>query len=88
MQINDILTAEESGQGPLSTNASLGSTLSLCEQSVSEILGIVLQLERAIERNRTWGSIKKVLKQDDVKELNGRLERAILLLNLSCNING
>lgn len=87
LQIHEILTAEESDHS-FKRSSSLKAAIGLCEELFNETLALVLQLDIAIGRNRTWVSVKKVIKNDYLKSLKLRLEHAVNLLIASCVING
>lgn len=88
LHIQELRTNTPLYQALLERNASLRTALSQCRECVDESLGIAEQLQAAVKKNRTMGSLKTVLKADELKHLCDRLGQATQVLMFSCMYNG
>lgn len=72
----------------LTNSAQFEHCMRSCEVAAKEVLLLVKKLEAGMKKSKRWGAIKSVLKKDDLKKLDERLEKAIGLLHLSCSLHG
>lgn len=76
-----------SGHAVTMNNQSLQQSLQLCQEGAKELTDLTSDLANLIEGKDGWrkklGSVKVVLKKDDLKRLKRRMKCAINLLSLS-----
>ena len=68
-------------------NLCIQQSLQFCKEGADELRGLVDELAGKIDCKRGWrkkvGSVKVVLKKDDIKKLKKRMKHAVQLLQLS-----
>jgi hypothetical protein len=73
--------------GMLFDNACLQKPIKLCAEALDDLSELVDEMADKIETKRKWkekmGSLKIVLKKDEVDRVKGRLESAIRLLSMA-----
>lgn len=88
LQIQDMSGKTPLYQELLMTTASLKVAVSRCKDCVADALLVATQLQAAVTKNKTMGSIRTVLNRDNLRRLNERLEQATLFLILACTCGG